>query len=96
MASECTIWEMQAPRNGNAPIRTVPFLAKTSIGSTTAVTSLNKSTVMITAKTTLAGNLFFSPSSTATLTSTFAGFPLDANTLYDFDVRAGSGVLFST
>ena len=93
MANECNVFEMQTPRTGTAPIRTVPFLARTQLSSTGSVT-LNKSTTMITVYSTLAGGLTFTSTAGVAPDGTGIRWPVLANTLYDFDVRPGTAVRF--
>lgn len=93
MANECKVFEMVGPRNQAAPVRTVPFLAYTAL-STAGTVTLNKSTVMVTVYSTLAGNLTFEAADGTDPDGTVAPFPIAASTLYDFDVRPGSKIRF--
>ena len=94
MANECTVFEMQTPRNGgSAPIRVVPFLARTQV-STAGTVTLNKSTAMVSVYSTLAGTLDFTSAAGVAPTGSLAPFPIAANTLYDFDVRPGTKIRF--
>jgi hypothetical protein len=94
MANECTVFEMQTPRSGgSAPIRPVPFLARTQVSSTGTVT-FTKSTVMVSIYSTLAGTVDFTSTAGVAPTGALAPFPIAANTLYDFDVRPGTKVRF--
>ena len=93
MANECTVFQMQTPRTGTAPIRTVPFLARTQV-STAGTVTFTKSTAMISVYSTLAGTLDFSAADGTAPTGSLAAFPIAANTLYDFDVRPGTKVRF--
>ena len=95
MANECSVFEMRSPRMTTAPIRTVPFLAKTLLSDNGTVT-LNKSTVMVTIISTLAGTLTFEATDGTDPDGTIAPFPIAANTLYDFDIRGGSIVRYDT
>jgi hypothetical protein len=93
MANECTVFEMRGPRIRNAPLRTVPFLARTQL-SDDGVITFNKSTTMISVYSTSAGTLDFATLSVTTPTGSTNPFPIAANTLYDFDVLGGSKMRF--
>lgn len=93
MANECTVFEMI--QNADAPsLRVVPFLARTQASSGGTVT-LNKSTAMVTVYSTLAGTLDFTSAAGVAPTGSLAPFPIAANTLYDFQVRPGTKILFT-
>jgi hypothetical protein len=95
MANECKVFEMRAPRMANAQIRPVPFLAYNELSDNGTVT-FNKSTVMVTVYSTLAGNLTFEATDGTDPDGTVAPFPIAASTHYDFDVRGGSIMRFDT
>ncbi len=95
MANECTVFEMRAPRYNNLPLRTVPFLARTQLSDNGTVT-LNKSTVMVSIYSTLAGTLTFEATDGTDPDGTVAPFPIAATTYYDFDVRPGSIIRYDT
>lgn len=95
MSNECKVFEMIAPRNANAPIRTVPFLARQQLSSGGLSAAFNRSTRMITVVSTLAGTLDFTSADGTAPTGSLAPFPIAADTLYDFDVRAGTKVMFT-
>ena len=94
MADECKVWQMTAPR-GRADLRPVPFLAYGTLSDNGTVT-FNKSTQMISVRTSLAGNLTFEATDGTDPDGTVAPFPIDANIYYDFDVRPGSIMRFDT
>lgn len=94
MANECTVWEMRQPRL-RTDIRVVPFLARTVLSDNGTVT-LNKSTVMITVKTTLAGSVTFTETDGTAPDGTNKPFLMNINQEYDFDVRGGTVMRFDT
>lgn len=93
MANECKVFEMTLPRTQLAPLRAVPFLARTQASSGGTVT-LNKSTQMVTVISTLAGTLDFTAADGTAPTGSLAPFPIAADTLYDFEVRPGTKIRF--
>lgn len=93
MANECKVFEMQAVRKASAPIRPVPFLARTPLSSGGSVT-LGKSTTMVTIVSSLAGTVDFSSASGTDPTGSLAPFPIAADREYDFDVRPGTKIRF--
>ncbi len=94
MANECKVFEMRQPRMYNAPIRVVPFLAKQQLSSGGTSAAFNKSTVMVTIISSLAGTLEFS-SAGADPSGSGDTFPIAADIPYDFDVRPGTKVRFA-
>lgn len=95
MANECKVFQMRQPRLGNAPIRPVPFLAYDALSDNGTVT-FNKSTVMVTVVSSLAGNLTFEATDGTDPDGTVAPFPIKADEMYDFDVRGGSIMRFDS
>lgn len=95
MANECKIFEQNAPRKGNAPIRVAPFLAYQQLSSGSTSAAFNKSTVMITVVSSLAGTLDFTTGPGVAPTGSAMPFPINANQEYDFDVRANTQVKFT-
>lgn len=93
MANECKVYEQRAPRDVNAPIMTVPFLAKQSLSTTGTSAAFNKSTTMVSIVSTLAGTVEFS-SVTADPSGAGDTFPINANETYHFSVRGGTKVRF--
>ena len=93
MANECKVFEQITPRNSTAPIRTVPFLARTTLSSGGTCT-FNKSTTVVTIVSSLAGTLDFEATDGTDPTGSLAPFPINANEYYDFDVRPGTKVRF--
>ena len=94
MANECSVFEMTAPRNAEAPIRTAPFLAKQTLSATGVSAAFNASTKMVTVFSTLAGFVEFS-STTADPSGAGILFPINASVHYDFDVLATKKVRFT-
>lgn len=95
MADECKVYEQIGPRNPNAPIRVVPFLAFQELSSGETSAAFNRSTGMITVVSSLAGTLDFTTAAGVAPTGSAAPFPIAANEVYDFDVRAGTQVKFT-
>jgi hypothetical protein len=95
MANECKVFEMITPRNPNAPVRSVPFLAYTALSDNGTVT-FNKSTQVVTVISSLAGTLTFEATDGTDPDGTVAPFPINATEAYDFSVRPGSIMRFDT
>lgn len=94
MADECEVFEMRAPRNREAPIRPVPFLAKQLLDSAETSAAFNKSTQMVTVVSSLAGRLTFTTAAGVDPDGSTMSFPINANQEYDFDVKPGTKVRF--
>lgn len=94
MSNECKVFEQIVPRNANAPIRTIPFLARQQLSSGGTSAAFNKSTRMITVVSSLAGTVDFTSAAGVAPTGSLAPFPIAADTAYDFDVRGGTQVRF--
>lgn len=93
MSNECKVFEMAMPRSSLAPVRRVPFLARTTLSTAGSVT-LNRSTVLVTIVSSIAGTVDFTSSAGVDPTGSLAPFPINANQEYDFDVRPGTKIRF--
>jgi hypothetical protein len=93
MAGECKVFQMRAPRDRNAPVRPVPFLAYDAIDDE-QVLELDKGTTLVTITSSVAGTIDFGTSVGATPGGTDNPFPISEGVLYDFDVLPGLSLRF--
>ena len=97
MANECEVFEQILPRSPRAAIKVVPFLARQTLSTTDSSAAFNKSTKMVTIKSSLAGRVEFSRIVNGVLThpdGTGITYPIAANAPEDFDVQPGHKVRF--
>lgn len=89
MANEVEVFEMIAPR-GDRPVRPVPFLEKQVLSIAGAASAdFGPSTAMVTINTNTACRLEFGNAPDGSGDT----FPIEADTLYDFDVVPGTKVI---